>query len=242
MPTICLIPGDGVGQEVIPATAKALSKLNLNLDFIEAEAGFTCFEKHGAALPDETLELARNSDAVLFGATSSPSTIVTGYSSPILALRRELDLFANLRPVFSLPGDFSRPGIDLLMVRENTEGLYSGRERLEGDAAISERVITRKGSARVTRVACEQAMKRARARGKQPKLTIIHKANVIKQGDGLFRQTALEVAAKYPWIEVNELLVDAAAMRLIQAPESFDVLVAPNLYGDILSSPMRPAR
>jgi homoisocitrate dehydrogenase len=235
MKTICLIPGDGVGQEVIPAAAEVLQALQLDLTFVEAEAGFACFEKHGSALPDATLALARQSDAVLFGATSSPSTVVAGYRSPILALRREFDLYANLRPIFSLPGDFSRPGIDMLIVRENTEGLYSGRERREGDTAIAERVITRAGSERIVRVACEQAMKRAKLRGKPPILTIVHKANVLKLTDGLFRECALKVAAEFPEIKVNELLVDSAAMKLVKTPQSFDVLVTTNLFGDILS-------
>ena len=235
MKTICLIPGDGVGQEVIPAAAEVLQALQLDLTFVEAEAGFACFEKHGSALPEATLALARRSEAVLFGATSSPSTVVAGYRSPILALRREFDLYANLRPVFSLPGDFSRPGIDLLIVRENTEGLYSGRERREGDTAIAERVITRTGSERIVRVACEQAMERAKLHAKPPILTIVHKANVLKLTDGLFRECALKVAAEFPEIKVNELLVDAAAMKLVKSPQSFDVLVTTNLFGDILS-------
>ena len=235
MHTICLIPGDGVGQEVIPAATEALRTLGLGLIFVEAKAGFACFEKHGSALPEETLAMARQSDAVLFGATSSPSTVVPGYRSPILALRREFDLYANLRPVFSLPGAFSQPGIDLLIVRENTEGLYSGRERREGDTAIAERVITRAGSERIVRVACEQAIQRAKVRGKPPALTIVHKANVLKLTDGLFRECALKVAAEFPDIIVNELLVDSAAMKLVKSPQSFDVLVTTNLFGDILS-------
>jgi homoisocitrate dehydrogenase len=235
MPTICLIPGDGVGQEVIPAAAEVLQTLQLDLTFVEAEAGFACFEKHGSALPEATLTLARQSDAVLFGATSSPSTIVAGYRSPILALRREFDLYANLRPVFSLPGEFSQPGIDMLIVRENTEGLYSGRERREGDTAIAERVITRAGSERIVRVACEQAMRRAKLRGQPPVLTVVHKANVLKLTDGLFRECALKVVAEFPEIKVNELLVDSAAMKLVKSPQFFDVLVTTNLFGDILS-------
>ena len=235
MKTICLIPGDGVGQEVVPAAAEVLQTLQLALTFVEAEAGFACFEKHGSALPEQTLDLARRSNAVLFGATSSPSTIVAGYRSPILALRREFDLYANLRPIFSLPGDFSRPGIDMLIVRENTEGLYSGRERREGDTAIAERVITRAGSERIVRAACEQAMRRYRARGVLPVLTIVHKANVLKLTDGLFRECALKVAAEFPEIKVNELLVDSAAMKLVKSPQSIDVLVTTNLFGDILS-------
>jgi homoisocitrate dehydrogenase len=235
MKTICLIPGDGIGQEVIPAAAEALQALNLELEFVEAEAGFACFEKHGSALPEETLALARRSDAVLFGATSSPSTIVAGYRSPILALRREFDLYANLRPVFSLPGEFSQQGIDMLIVRENTEGLYSGRERRDGDTAIAERVITRKGSERIVRVACEQALKRSRASGKPPVVTVVHKANVLKLTDGLFRECALKVAEEYRDVILKELLVDAAAMKLVKSPQSFDVLVTTNLFGDILS-------
>jgi homoisocitrate dehydrogenase len=233
--TICLIPGDGIGTEVIPAAVEALKALALDLTFVEAEAGFTCFQKHGNALPASTYELARRSDAVLFGATSSPSTVVPGYRSPILALRREFDLYANLRPVFSLPGTFSQPGIDLLIVRENTEGLYSGREHRDGDMAIAERVITRQGSERIIRVACEQALQRAKIRHRSPTLTIVHKANVLKLTDGLFRECAMKVTAEFPGIEVNELLVDAAAMKLVKAPQSFDVLVTTNLFGDILS-------
>jgi homoisocitrate dehydrogenase len=235
MPIICLIPGDGVGQEVVPAAAEALRTLGLDLTFVEAEAGFACFEKHGSALPEATLALARKADAVLFGATSSPSTVVLGYRSPILTLRREFDLYANLRPVFSLPGEFSRPGIDLLIVRENTEGLYSGREHREGDTAIAERVITKTGSERIVRVACEQAMRRSKIRGAPPILTIVHKANVLKLTDGLFRECALSVAAEFPDIKVNELLVDSAAMKLVKSPQSIDVLVTTNLFGDILS-------
>ena len=235
MKTICLIPGDGVGKEVIPAAAEVLQILNLGLTFVEARAGFACFEKYGSALPDATLALARQSDAVLFGATSSPSTIVPGYRSPILALRKDFNLYANLRPVYSLPGDYSRAGIDMLIVRENSEGLYSGRERREADTAIAERVITRLGSERIVRVACEQAMQRAGARGKAPVLTIVHKANVLKLTDGLFRECALKVAAEFPEITVKELLVDSAAMHLVRSPQSFDVLVTTNLFGDILS-------
>ncbi len=235
MKTICLIPGDGVGQEVVPAAEEALATLGLDLIFVEAEAGFACFEKFGSALPEATMSKVRQSDAVLFGATSSPSGIVAGYHSPILALRNELDLYANLRPVFSLPGDYSRPGIDMLIVRENTEGLYSGREHREGDTAIAERVITRRGSERIVCVACEQAMLRAGLRGKPPVLTIVHKANVLKLTDGLFRECALKVAAEFPEITVKELLVDSAALNLVRSPQNFDVLVTTNLFGDILS-------
>lgn len=233
--TICLIPGDGVGQEVIPATAYVLQALDASLEFVYTEAGFGCFEACGDALPPETLTTVQASDAALFGATSSPSTRMKGYRSPILSLRKTLDLYANLRPVISLPGEFSRQGVDFLIVRENTEGLYSGRERREGNIAVSERVITREASLRIAKSACDLACERAIDRQRHPQLTVVHKANVLKQTCGLFRESVLEVAGAYPALSVNELLVDAAAMRLALSPEDFDVIVTSNLFGDILS-------
>jgi homoisocitrate dehydrogenase len=222
--TITLIPGDGIGQEVIPAARTVLEALDLPLRFQQADAGFGTFERRGDALPADTLALCAQSDALLFGATSSPMTKVEGYRSPIIQLRRHFDLFANLRPAVS-------DGIDLLIVRENTEGLYSGRERLEdgGATAITERVITAKASERIARVACEQAQRR---RGR---LTIVHKANVLKETCGLFRRIALDVARGFPDLDVEELLVDTTAMRLVQDPARFDVIVTTNLFGDILS-------
>ncbi|MGQ9850775.1 MAG: isocitrate/isopropylmalate dehydrogenase family protein, partial [Aggregatilineaceae bacterium] len=224
MPLITLIPGDGIGQEVIPAARLVLEALGLGLEFAEAEAGFGTFEQVGTALPEATLAQCARSDAVLFGATSSPLGQVPGYRSPILALRRHFDLFANLRPA-------QADDIDLLIVRENTEGLYSGRERLEddGQTAITERVITARASERIVRLACQQA---ARRRGL---LTIVHKANVLKATCGLFRQVALEVVRDFPGLTVEEMLVDTAAMRLVSDPAHFDVLVTTNLFGDILS-------
>jgi homoisocitrate dehydrogenase len=160
---------------------------------------------------------------------------VDGYRSPILAMRKAFDLYANLRPVQSLPGKFSRPNLDLLIVRENTEGLYAGRERLEGDTAIAERVITRMGSTRIAKIAFEQACKRSAVSGQSSVVTVVHKANVLKVTDGLFRECALQVAKDYPEIAVKEMLVDAMAMRLVRDPENFDVIVTTNLFGDILS-------
>jgi homoisocitrate dehydrogenase len=221
---ITVIPGDGIGQEVIPAAVCVLETLNLPLVFSQAEAGFGAFERTGNALPAETLRLCENSAAILFGATQSPMSKVEGYQSPILTLRRHFDLFANLRPAIS-------ENIDLLIVRENTEGLYSRRERVEDadQTAVAERVITARASARIARVACELALKR---RGR---LTIVHKANVLKETCGLFRRIAFEVAAEYPVLTVEEVLVDTAAMLLAQNPSRFDVIVTTNLFGDILS-------
>jgi homoisocitrate dehydrogenase len=235
---ICLINGDGVGQEVIPAAAEVLAALGLGLEFIEARAGFEHFTHSGNAIPDATLAAIAACGVALFGATSSPLTKVDGYRSPILAMRQAFDLYANLRPVQSLPGKFSRPNLDLLIVRENTEGMYAGRERREGDTAIAERVITRKGSARIVKMAFEQARKRNQGSGIRDQgsvVTVVHKANVLKVTDGLFRECALEVAQGYPEITVKEMLVDAMALRLVRDPENFDVIVTTNLFGDILS-------
>jgi homoisocitrate dehydrogenase len=232
---ICLINGDGVGQEVIPAAAAVLAALRLGIEFSEANAGFEFFKQSGNAIPAATLAEIEVCGVALFGATSSPSTKVDGYRSPILAMRKAFDLYANLRPVQSLPGKFSRPHLDLLIVRENTEGLYAGRERLEGDTAIAERVITRTGSTRIVRAAFEQAKKRSAVSGQPSAVTLVHKANVLKVTDGLFRECALAVAKDYPEITMKEMLVDAMAMRLVRDPENFDVIVTTNLFGDILS-------
>jgi homoisocitrate dehydrogenase len=244
MPKICLIPGDGIGQEVVPVAARLLAALAPDLEFSTAEAGWDCFRRCGTALPEATLAAVAGADAALFGATQSPSGPVPGYASPILELRRHFDLYANLRPAVSLlPGG---PRLSLLIVRENTEGLYSGRERREGDMAIAERVITRRASERIARTAFDQARQRGRARqagfalaeGKMPaapSVTIVHKANVLKLTDGLFRECCLEVAREYPDVETREMLVDAAAMWLAKEPSRFDVIVTTNLFGDILS-------
>ena len=238
-PKICLIRGDGIGKEVIPAAAKVLSALGLGIQWVEAEAGYELFRRSGEAVPDATLAAIAEAGVALFGATSSPSGGESGYRSPILVMRRTFDLYANLRPVQSLSGDFSRPDIDLLVVRENTEGLYSGREHSNGDIAIAERLISVQGSERIARAAFHQAVQRAaRINGHAStpgRVTIVHKANVLQLTDGLFRQCCLRIAEGYPQIEADELLVDAAAMRLVRAPQSFDVILTTKLFGYILS-------
>jgi homoisocitrate dehydrogenase len=273
VPTICLIPGDGVGQEVIPAAARVLAAVAPDASFVEAEAGWACFERHGTALPAATLAAVAAADGTLFGATQSPIHPLPNppprrgresekmetnslplregglgrgsYRSPILALRKHFDLYANLRPTWTmLPG---QPQVDLLLVRENTEGLYAGRERREVDTAIAERVITRHASERIARVAFEHARQRARRHPlsltidnsqvtiTNSSVTLIHKANVLKLTDGLFREACLDIAKEYPDVEVREMLVDAAAMWLVKDPSRFDVIVTTNLFGDILS-------
>ena len=206
-----------------------LRALDAGLEFVHADAGYEHFQRTGNAIPDETLRVVDACDATLFGANGSPMGVVEGYRSPILAMRRHFGLYANLRPAKSLPGGFSRQGIDLLIVRENTEDLYIGRERREGDSAIAERLITRAASMRIARMGCQQALRR---RGR---VTFVHKANVLKVTDGLFREACFEAAREFPGVRCDEMLVDAIAMRLVKDPEGFDVIVTTNLFGDILS-------
>lgn len=226
---VAVIPGDGIGPEVIPAAVEVLRATGLPFEFVPAEAGWATFNRLGTALPAATVEAVRTCRLALFGAVSSPARSVPGYRSPIVALRRELDLYANLRPAVSVPLAGSRPGVDLLLVRENTEGLYAGRERREGEAAIAERVITARACERIGRLACELARRR---RGR---LTIVHKANILPETCGLFRDRVRAVAAGFPELTVDECLVDAMALRLLQSPHEFDVIVTTNLFGDILS-------
>ncbi|PWH17061.1 MAG: NAD-dependent isocitrate dehydrogenase [Anaerolineae bacterium] len=228
---ITLLPGDGIGPEVIAAAETVLRALPLEFTFTRAEIGFSAYERLGTPLPEATLEAIRNSHAALFGAVTTPPNL-PGYFSPVVRMRQALDLYANLRPNRSLPHPSSRPGIDLVIVRENTEGLYSGIERLEddGNRAITERVITRRGSERILRKAFDLARQTGRTR-----VHVVHKANVLRQTCGLFRRVALEVAAEYPEIEMLEMLVDTCAMELIRAPEQLQVIVTTNLFGDILS-------
>lgn len=226
---ICVIPGDGIGQEVIPATLLALEATGLPFRWTLAEAGWETFTKTGVSVPAETLAKVRASQATLAGAFTSPSKSVPGFFSAIRYLRREFDLYANLRPAKSYPVKGSLPDIDLLIVRENTEGLYVAQERRYGDVAIADAVVTRAASERVAQVALKQAQAR---RGE---LTIVHKANVLPLTTGLFLETVQAAALEYPEVAVHELIVDAAAMKLVRSPQQFDVLVTTNLFGDILS-------
>ena len=213
-----------------------------DLEIVEAEAGWGTFETQGVSVPEKTLDTIRECGAGLFGAVSSPSKKVAGYRSAILTMRQELNLYANLRPVLSWPKVSPRPDIDMLVVRENTEGLYSSRERVEddGETAVAERVITKTASRRIAEKTLELMQSQQRK-----KLTIVHKANVLPLTDGLFRDSVLDVfnAEVRPEVgqrrgegfEIDELLVDVAALKMVSEPERFDVVVTTNLFGDILS-------
>ena len=226
---IARIDGDGIGKEVTEAGVAVLESLDLNFDFIEAEAGRECFDKNGTTIPEETIKIAKNAKATLFGAiTSTP-----GQKSPIITLRQELDTYANLRPIKSFKGiNCLFDDLDFLIVRENTEGLYSGNETIDDkeEKAVAQRVITRKASERISRLAFEQAIKL-----KKEYVTCVHKANVLKKTDGVFKESFFKVAKDYPDIKTNDYYVDATAMYLLTKPQEFDVIVTSNLFGDILS-------
>jgi 3-isopropylmalate dehydrogenase len=245
---IAWMPGDGIGVDVLDAARIVLDAVDIDAEYIPAKIGWSCWEKHGNALPEETVEILKSSTCGFFGAiTSKPH--VPGYRSPIVRMRQLFDLYINQRPCKAYPGNplNLKDGIDIVIFRENTEGLYFGAEffplppavaGLEGisgrvdpaETAVSLRVITRKGSNRIVRAAFEFA----RAHNRKL-VTVVHKANVIRKTDGLFLEEARKVAQEYSGIECREENVDAVAMWLIKNPKSYDVIVTTNLFGDILS-------
>ena len=227
MYNIAVISGDGIGKEVMSACEYLLDKLDLEFSFKYGEAGFECFNKNGTTLPEETIRIANDSDAVLFGA----STSTPGQPSPIINLRKELNVYANIRPIKSYKGvNCIRDDIDFVIVRENTEGLYSQVEYGDESRMVAERVITKKASERISKAAFNLCIKRG-----QNKVTCVHKSNVLKKTDGVFKESFYKVAKDYPQITAEDYYVDAMAMYLITQPHNFDVIVSSNLFGDILS-------
>lgn len=252
---IGLIPGDGIGREVIPAGRAVLESLpakhDLQFEFVDLDAGFELFQKTGTALPDKTVEVLKNEcDGALFGAVSSPTVKMAGYSSPIVALRKKMGLYANVRPVKSVEG-IGRP-VDMVIVRENTEDLYIKEEKTYKAAdgtTVAEAIkrITETATARIAKIAYDIALQRQAIRESSslkslhsvPSVTVTHKSNVLSQSDGLFRETCRKVydanPETYHSVEHKEQIVDSMVYRMFREPEIFDVVVAPNLYGDILS-------
>lgn len=223
---IAVIPGDGIGKEVMEATISVLDALDINFDYNYALAGDECYEEKGTPLPQETIDIIRESDACLFGAAGESAADV------IVKLRQELKMYANLRPIKAYPSTNSLfDNIDFMIVRENTEGLYiAGEEKETDDGAIARRIITREAEERII----NYAFKYAKNNNKH-KVTAVHKANVLKKSDGLFKKIFYEVGENYPDIEKEDFYVDATAMYLITQPQNFEVIVTTNLFGDILS-------
>ncbi len=229
--TISLIPGDGIGPEVAAATKRIIDATGVHIDWEECQAGLAAFDAgHDDALPEATVESVRKNRIALKGPTATPKG--GGHVSANVRLRKALDLYASIRPVKNLPGVKSRyENVDLVVFRENTEGLYAGLENVVSkEVVVSIKVVTGDASRRIARKAFEYARKEGRKR-----VTVVHKANIIKMGDGLFTKCVAEVAADYPEIEYDDAIIDACAMRLVSDPTKFDVLLMENLYGDILS-------
>lgn len=224
---IAVIPGDGIGKEVMEAALNVLNVLDVKFGYEKAYAGNECFKRTGTTIPDETLSLAKKTDATLFGAV----TTVPGQKSAIITLRQGLDLYANLRPIKSYKGTKCLfDDLNFIIVRENTEGLYAGIEKYTEDGATALRVITRKACERICRFAFEHAKKT-----KRRKITAVHKANILKKTDGIFRDIFYTVAKEYREIESGDIYVDASAMFFVTKPYEFEVIVTTNLFGDILS-------
>lgn len=229
MPSLCIIKGDGVGPEVITQALILLREIDFKFEAEEGLAGYQCYLDCGTPLPDETIQMCKKSDAILFGAVTTPADI-DNYFSPIVRLRKLLNLFANVRPFFSLPIKSSRKDLDFTIIRENTEGLYSGKEKLTRNGAEATRIITRSASEKIFRFAFELAQKQ-----KRKKITVVHKANILRLTDGLFIKIAERLHRHYPEIEMDYMLIDTAALNLVRKPEIFDMIVTTNMFGDILS-------
>jgi isocitrate dehydrogenase (NAD+) len=228
--TITLLPGDGIGPEVTEAVVRILKASGVSIEWDHHLAGVVAFARTGQALPVELVDSIRRNKVALKGPVTTP--IGQGFTSVNVGLRKALDLYANLRPVWNLPGVDARfQGVDLVIVRENTEDLYAGLEHEVVPGVVeSLKIITERASTRIAHFAFKHARKHGRK-----KVTSIHKANIMKMSDGLFLESVRRVAREYIDITYDERIVDAACMHLVMHPEQFDVLVLPNLYGDIVS-------
>ncbi|PHR64880.1 isocitrate dehydrogenase [Pseudidiomarina marina] len=230
--TITVIPGDGIGPDIIDATLKILDKAGCEFNYEFADAGLAALEKTGELLPQATLDAIARNKATLKGPLTTP--VGEGFTSINVSLRKQFNLYANVRPVKSFKGTKARyENIDIITVRENTEGMYSGLGQVvseDGSEAQAMSKITRAGAERIVRFAYELARREGRK-----KVTAVHKANILKSTSGLFLKVAREIAAEYPDIQSDEMIVDAVCMKLVMNPEQFDVIVTTNLFGDILS-------
>ncbi|HJU40678.1 MAG TPA: isocitrate dehydrogenase, partial [Tahibacter sp.] len=230
--TIAVIRGDGIGPEIMNATLRVLDELKVGLQYEFVEAGMAAQERVGELLPAATLETIGRHRVALKGPLTTP--IGGGFSSLNVELRKRFDLYANVRPAITVPGTKARyEGIDLITVRENTEGAYGSDGQVlseDGDTALSQIKVTRRGSERIVRYAFDLARRQGRK-----KVTVVHKANIMKTTSGLFLKVAREVAAQYPEIQCNEMIVDNCCMQLVMNPHQFDVIVTTNLFGDIIS-------
>lgn len=229
MYSVVLIPGDGIGPEVSQAARRIVDATGVSINWILEDAGANVYEKTGTLVPDSVYAAIEANRVALKGPITTP--VGTGFKSINVSLRQKYDLYSNVRPVISLPGAGRGQKVDLVIFRENTEDLYAGREvRISDDEVHGIKVITRKASERIARAAFEYARTNDRKT-----VSAVHKANIMKQADGLFLEATRKVALEFPDIAYNEVIVDNMCMQLVMYPEKYDMLVTENLYGDILS-------
>ena len=231
MPHVVLIPGDGIGPEITESVKKILHVAQADVQWVECAAGEAAVTSHGNPLPEETIQAIERHRIALKGPLTTP--VGAGFRSINVALRQHFDLFANIRPARTLPGiDTPFRHVDMVLFRENTQGLYIGRERWveDGQEAESLAVVSRKASERIIKEAFEYATRHGRK-----KVSLIHKANILKFTTGLFLEVGREIATQYPSIEFEDLIIDNMAMQMVMRPERFDVIVTTNMFGDILS-------
>ncbi len=228
--TITLIPGDGIGPEIVAATVRVLEATGVQIEWENQILGAQALEKYGETLPEASIESIRRNKVALKGPIMTP--VGKGFTSVNVGLRKALDLYANVRPVKALPNVPCRyPELDLVIVRENTEGLYSGIEHIVVPGVVeSLRIITEKASRRIVQYAFQYARDNDRK-----KVTAVHKANIMKLSDGLFLECFYSIAKEFPEIEADDKIIDNCCMQLVMRPEQFDVMVMENLFGDILS-------
>jgi len=228
---IGIIPGDGIGRDVIKAARIVLDAVNegaktFSLDFLPMDTGDTAVAKYGDPFPQETLEGIKQTNAVLFGAAGNPNTVKV-----LMGFRLGFNLYANVRPIKALPGSGAlRPKADLIVVRENTEGLYCGDGYVEGDKYVNLRIFTKPGMERILKFCFELALREGRK-----KITFTHKAHVLRHTDGTMREMFYEIAKAYPSIEAEDMTIDACAMQMVMKPERLDIVFAENANGDVLS-------
>lgn len=229
---IAIIAGDGIGPSITESTLRVLDHLKCDFEYERVEAGMEALEKHGTLLPTKTLETIQKCGLALKGPLTTP--VGGGFTSINVTLRKKFDLYANLRPVISFPGTRARfENIDIVTIRENTQGMYSGEGQTvsaDGEVAEAKSIVTRKGAEQIL----EFGFNYAKTHGRK-KVTVVHKANILKTTSGLFLKTAREVAKRYPQIPMSEMIVDNTCMQLALRPEQFDVIITTNLFGDIVS-------
>lgn len=248
---IGLIPGDGIGRDVMPWGRAVLETVDslapVSYDLVELDAGYNCFKACGTALPEATLEELKNCRGSIYGTAAGPSPTPFGYLPPVVEMRRKLRLFANLRPMVSVPLDVvgTRSNVNMLVVRENTECFYINNERLTtapgvGKLAIAERQVSEKASKRIAKLAFQLATERSKKLQRPGHVTIVHKANVLRLSEGLFLECCLEVAKDYPDIVVDSTLIDSFMFKTMAHPGEYDVVLTTNTWGNIISNGLSP--